>query len=472
MSLSLKKRLTASVITIFIVSWLLSAVLTTVAARLVMLKEVDRMLGGMLQVTESVGRPFLAGELTQLQQMFSDNMVTLDGSRRLAGGTLEQPEIVRLDESLMVGPLGMPSVNVWVSDIHLLIGRDTPAFAPPSTITEGKAMTQTIAGEDWRVMYRFDADNRVWYATGLARKQAQFDGSQLLLQMLLPLAVIIPLTILALYFGINRGLNPLRLLARDIERRRSDQSLSPLPIAEVPEELAPVVDSLNHLLERLADTLENEQRFTANAAHELQTPLAAITTEVQLCQRLVNDEESRAMMERIYARVQRASHSVRQLLVLARLDPHAALQSERLALCELLQDVVSELGHLASEGSIGLDFNVDEKQEIVGNREALLILFRNLINNAFRYTPAGGMVRIYSGVDCLFIENNSEPIPEPARLLDRFYRGENSRSAAEAGTGLGLSIVSRICELHSMTLSLSYSESESSFTVRITFPQS
>lgn len=472
MSLSLKKRLTASVITIFVVSWLLSALLTTVAARLVMLKEVDRMLGGMLQVTESVGRPFLAGELTQLQKMFSDNMVTLDGSRRAAGGTPEAPEIVRLNESLMVGPLGMPSVNVWVADIHLLVGSNTPAFAPPSTVTEGKAVTQTINGDDWRVIYRFDADNDVWYATGLARKQAQFDGSQLLLQMLLPLAIIIPLTILALYFGINRGLDPLRMLAHDIGRRRSDQTLARLPIAEVPEELAPVVDSLNHLLERLAATLENEQRFTANAAHELQTPLAAITTEVQLCQRLVNDDESREMMARIYARVQRASHSVRQLLVLARLDPQAALQSEGLPLCELLQDVVSELGHLASERGVQLDFNVDEEREIEGNREALLILFRNLINNTFRYTPVGGRVRIYASEDCLFIENSSEPIPEPARLLDRFYRGENSSTAAEAGTGLGLSIVSRICELHAIELSLRYSESEHNFTASLKFPPS
>lgn len=470
MSLSLKKRLTATVIAIFMTSWLLSALVTTLAARLVMLKEVDRMLGAMLQVTESVGRPFLAGELTALQQIFSDNMVALDGSRRTESGTREKPEIVRLDESLMLGPLGAPSVNVWVSDIHLLIGRDTPVFTSPAAVTEGTAMTQTIAGEDWRVMYRFDRENDVWYATGLARKQAQFDGGQLLLQMLLPLAVIIPLTIVGLYLGINRGLNPLRTLARDIERRRSDQTLAPLPEAEVPEELAPVVDSLNHLLERLADTLENEQRFTSNAAHELQTPLAAITTEVQLCQRLVNDDESKAMMERIYARVQRASHSVRQLLVLARLDPQAVLQSERLSLCELLQDVVSELGHLASERNVQLDFDVDEGREIEGNREALLILFRNLINNAFRYTPVGGLVSLYVRGDRLSIKNNSEPIPAPQRLLDRFYRGENSRGAAEAGTGLGLSIVSRICELHAIQLSLGYDESDGNFTVDLTFP--
>src|SRR6185369_7997832 len=100
---------------------------------------------------------------------------------------------------------------------------------------------------------------------------------------------------------------------------------------------------------RLADTLENEKRFTANAAHELQTPLAAISTEVQLCHRLLADSESKRMMERIRVRVERASHSVKQLLILARLDPHNSLPMQPQQLAELIREVASELGHIASE---------------------------------------------------------------------------------------------------------------------------
>lgn len=465
---SLKRRLSAIVVAIFIVSWLVTAVVTMVAARVVLVKEMDRLLSGMLLVTESVGRSFLAGELKQLQALFADSLVPLDASQNMDEGTLEQPVVVRLDERLFPSPLGAPSINIWLSSIHLLVGPETPPFARPPQPYDNAAVIQQIDGEIWRVMYRFDPDNQVWYAAGIAQRQAQLDGSLWILPILLPLMVIIPLTVLALYYGIAGGLRPLRSLARQIERRHQQQSLEAVRQADVPQEVMPVVESLNHLLARLADTLENEQRFTANAAHELQTPLAAITTEVQLCQRLVNDEESRQMMDRIYARVQRASHSVRQLLILARLDPQSSLPLEALNLCILTQDVVSELGHLASEKHLQLGFDVSETASVAANREALLILLRNIVSNAFRYTPEQGVVRISGDADALIFENDSPPIEEPLLLVDRFYRGENTRGrGVEPGTGLGLSIAKRICELHGFRLELSYSQDSQRFVVTI-----
>jgi signal transduction histidine kinase len=467
---SLKRRLTASVIAIFILSWLVSVGVTTVAARLVLLNEMDRILGGVLLVTESIGRPFVAGELTPLQSRFSDNMESLEPGRGIQDGTLENPVLVRLNESLLTSPLGTPSINVWVGGIHLLVGEGTPAFPAPDSVEMGVAFTHLVDGEKWRVMYRQDPENPIWYAVGMARRQAQFDGSQLLLQMLLPLALIIPLTVLALYFGIARGLRPLRTLATEIGQRQRAKSLQALQLNDVPEELSPVVESLNDLLLRLASTLENEQRFTANAAHELQTPLAAITTEVQLCQRLLQDGPGHEMMERINARVRRASHSVSQLLILARLDPQDDLPREALELHALSQEVVSDLGHLASARDLQIQLDIDAGQRLLANREAMLILLRNLVSNAFRYAAHGGVVSIRAQAEGLLIENDSELVENPQRLVDRFYRGESpSGQSREPGTGLGLSIVKRISELHDYSLLLSYSKATARFRVELSF---
>ena len=465
---SLRRRLTGTVVAIFIVSWLVAAGATTLAARVVLLDELDRTLKGILAVAESVGRPFVSGELKTLSQRFSDSMVPVEPGRGPQDGTPDDPVVVRLNETLLAGALGAPSLNVWVGGIHLLVGERTPAFASHRGVVPGEAMTQLIDGETWRVMYRHDAAHGVWYAAGMARRQAEFDGGQLLLRMLLPLAVVIPLTVLALYLGIARGLGPLRLLATQIEGRRRQQSLEPIEVQQAPEELRGVVEALNHLLARLATMLENEQRFTANAAHELQTPLAAITTEVQLCQRQLQDARSREMLDRIYARVQRASHSVRQMLLLARLDPQDALPKEPLPLFALLQEVLSELGHLASERQLELVIEVEESLQVVANREAFLILLRNLVSNAFRYATDHGVVRVTAQPGQLMIENDSAPVAEPHRLMDRFYRGSGSERPGQApGAGLGLSIVKRICELHGFALVPEYRGAEGRFRVTV-----
>ncbi len=466
MTVSLRRRLTATVIAIFVISWLLVAGATTVAARVVLLNELDRVLEGILLVAESVGRPFMSGELQALQSRFSENMIAVDPGRQIDSGTPDDPVQVRLREQMLTSPFGTPSLNVWVGGIQLLVGDHTPAFSGHAEMPVGEPVIQLIDGEEWRVMYRRDEENRIHYAVGIATGRARFDARQLLLRLLLPLALIIPLTVLALYLGIARGLGPLRSLAGALARRRQADSLEALSTARIPEELQPVVAALHELLGRLAATLENEQRFTANAAHELQTPLAAISTEVQLCRRLLGEGEGRDMMARIEERVQRASHSVRQLLVLARLDPQGAIDTAPLDLHALTQEVLSELGHIAAERELVLDFAVPPGHPIRANREALLILLRNLIGNALRYTPRGGGVRIDADARGLRISNDSAPVDDPASLAERFARGPHGEDAP-AGTGLGLSIVRRVCELHQFRLHLNWDPEQRRFVVLV-----
>lgn len=470
MAHSLKRRLTAIVIGIFIASWLLSAIATSLAARVVVHREIDRVLESVLLLAESTASS-LSGDLQPLRRIYEKNMVPVAAAAPAGQQQTGRTQLVRLHQNLYAGGLGIPSVNIWFSSMQLLVGENTPPFPRPGDkVREGQAVNAEIDGRAWRIIYRRSADRQIWLAAGIESRKAQLDGTQLLLRMLLPLTLLIPLTALALYYGIHRGLVPLRRLAKDIKQRQDTASLAAVSAIDAPLELAPVVESLNALLDRLADTLENEKRFTANAAHELQTPLAAVSAEVQLCQRLLQDDASLDMMERIRARVERAAHSVRQLLILARLDPQESLPTALQPLADMIREVASELGHIASDRRLELTLDVDPECRVAAEREALLILLRNIVSNALRYTPPSGSVVITVRDGALTVDNDSPPLDDLARLTDRFYRGADTDDGIGPGAGLGLSIVKRICELHDIALTLRHDADRRRFIAALRFP--
>lgn len=467
---SLRGRLTRIVILLFVGGWLLAALATTQSARSAFLEETDRALESILVLAETVGNSVAS----QLQSLASQEMYTGEELGRDANTNgPEQPArlLIQLRDVPGADADYSPRLNVWTEDAHYLVGSGTPAFASPGAGTaQGVAVDQAIGAEPWRVMYRHDARTDIWYGAGVAVRQIRFGGTELLLRLLLPLALVLPLTALALYLGIARGLSPLQRLVDAIETRRRSSSLAPLPARDTPQEMQPVVASLNQLLVRLADTLEDEKSFTANAAHELKTPLAAISAEVHLCQRLTREAETHERMARVLQRVERASHSVNQLLVLARLDPQASLPTSSLDLSTLLQDVIAESGHLASERQLHVHIDVKPREIVLGDWETLAILLRNLVVNAFHYTPQGGEVVIALQGGVLSFSNDSRPIPNTARLTDRFYRHrEEDSEEAIAGTGLGLAIVLRICELHAFAFSIEYRAREQRFYAVVDF---
>jgi len=239
----------------------------------------------------------------------------------------------------------------------------------------------------------------------------------------------------------------------------------------VPIEISGLVTSINELMQYQAYALESEQRFTANAAHELMTPLAAIKAEVQLCQRLLSDEQGTAMLQRISQRVDRASHSVEQLLILARLDPDARVASSPVQLRALLIEVLADTAHLAADRRLEIALVDDEDCQVSGNKEALAILLRNLLNNAFRYASDHSTVHIrLSATNPVELEicNDCPALPaaEFSHLLDRFYRVPGS---VGMGAGLGLSIVSRIADLHHADFSVSPHANGTGFCASLIF---
>ena len=455
---SLKKRLIVILLLLMLFAWISSAVLTVVASSRVMIHQIDRQLEQYSDLVWYMTQVFAE----QVPEHSHDPQAT-SGEPHVHGGPpmiIEGPP----EEELA------PALNIWHGDYLIATLKHSPRFDHPEK--EGFAFLPDPSGEGgWRVLVRYDEPSDLWTVVGIDLDRARWAIMGILGRALFPLLVVLPLTVLILYYGVARGLRPLQVLAGQIGER-NPRLLEPIQQADIPEEIQPVVESLNQLLLRLSDALQSEQRFTANAAHELMTPLAAIKTEVQLCQRQVGGEGGK-MLEGIVQRVDRATHTVQQLLTLARLDPEKSLADERVDLRQLVEDLLGENGRLAIERGLGVEFKPSQESAIRGDRESLAILVRNLLINAFRYAGTNSDVEIRlqtreEGVE-LSIRNECESLAAEhfAHLRDRFFRVPGS---AGTGAGLGLSIVARVAELHGARLDLGPGKDGGGFVARLFFP--
>ncbi len=297
----------------------------------------------------------------------------------------------------------------------------------------------------------------------------------LTIHALAPVLWSLPLTVLLIWFAVTDGLRPLRRVAREIMGRSSDL-LMPVDVHTVPLEIRPLARALNNLLDQLKQAFEKERRFAADASHELRTPLAIIRTHAQVARRSKDDTERTAALDSLILGVDQATHLVSQMLVLARLDREAS-DVERGA-GSLTGVVTRELEArlpLARKKSIEVEELVPEADPCVVtvHPSVLAALVGNLVENAIKYTPEGGRVRVLvtNGGDhaVLQIANSGEHIPaaDRERLLERFYRPDGQ---GESGAGLGLSIVQRICELHGAQIKLEDGADGYALTAEVTLP--
>ncbi len=357
-------------------------------------------------------------------------------------------EVAELEELLLGHPYatGM-GFQVWESGNLVLRSSEMPEFALAES--DGFADRQ-IGDTHWRV-YRTGIDEfglHVHVAERLANRERMITAISR--QALYPLLVALPVLTLLIWFGVGRGLVPLRAVAREVSRR-SPSLLEPVPLdRRVPVEVRPLVNALNDLLGRLDRALERERRFTADASHELRTPLASLKTQAQVALR-ANDEESRRhALRQVIAGVDRATHLVEQLLTIARLEPEASTPMERVALDAVAADICAELAPAAARKGVKVSLEM-QPAVVRGNTVAIGALLRNLIDNAIRHTPEAHQVTVtvsWAEGDaeiCVSDEGPGIPAHERERVFDRFYRGENRQGF---GCGLGLSIVSRVAELH------------------------
>ena len=343
-------------------------------------------------------------------------------------------------------------VQVWdAGGVLAYISKNGAPLPPASSGFDNIA----VDGQNWRV-FTFEAPDRtIQVAAPAALRSGQ--ASSMALRILVPILATIPVYGLIIWLIVGEGLRPLSEIARAI-RRRQPASLEPLPQAKLPEEVAPLVSELNALLERLRDALDRQKRFTADAAHELRSPLTALQVQLDMLGRARTPDDTRSALEALRAGMKRAARLVEQMLTMARLEPNAQLaQPSTVALDTLAAQVAGELEPLAEARRIELRLERLESAQLAGDATALHALARNLVDNAIRYTPAGGVVRLAAFPEessaLLVVEDSGPGIPpeERARVFDRFYRLPGS--SAE-GSGLGLAIVRQVADAHGAEISL------------------
>lgn len=274
------------------------------------------------------------------------------------------------------------------------------------------------------------------------------------------------------WFGIGQGLTPLDRV-RDEIAARSPRDLRPLPEQDKPREIQPLVGALNRLLFRLNAAIGSQQRFIANAAHQLRTPLSGLKTHAELARRQPSTLELKSLLDMIAGETERTSHLVNQLLTLARAEPGESTGGQPVNLHELIGRDVRDWVQRALKNNIDLGFELDDAWTL-GEPLLLRELVANLLDNALAYTREGGRVTVRTrGSDhetVLEVEDNGPGIPESERerVFERFYR---IPATGGDGCGLGLAIVAEIAERHNGRIELTHPPDGSGTLIRAVFPR-
>jgi two-component system, OmpR family, sensor histidine kinase QseC len=324
-----------------------------------------------------------------------------------------------------------------------------PMIPVDRELGQGFATVQ-INGEAWRVFSTRGPreDTRVYVGERVDSRTSILLA--VLRGTLWPMAVALPLFGLATGWAVRQGVAPLKRLRRTIALRGPDD-LAPVVMTQTPAEMSPVLDALNQLFVRIQTVWEAERRFTADAAHELRTPIAAIRTQAQVALAETDDALRQHALRATLEGCDRATRLVNQLLVLSRLESGATLELMKVDLTALVQRVVAELAPMAITRRQSLEFDGARHCHVRGDEMLLAALVRNLVDNAIRYSPPGASVLIKTKTEnksaVLSVEDSGPGLADSdrPRLGERFFRVPGT---AESGSGLGWSIVQRIVDLH------------------------
>lgn len=305
--------------------------------------------------------------------------------------------------------------------------------------------------------------------TMISRTQAR---NRLLASTFVPEVALLISVLFFVWIGVRRGIEPLARLSDDI-RARSPTDLRPIDSISVPSEAHPIVSELNSLFARVNAATASQKRFTANAAHQLRTPLAILQTHVELAMLQPASAELKGMLQHAHAATARATRLTHQLLTLARAEPSGQYSLDRsdVDLRVVAEGLADDLVHRAMKRNVDLGFEL-ESATTSGDPFMLGEALSNVVLNAIEYVEEGGRVTVRSGVAgasaFIDVDDNGPGIPaaERERVLERFYRIPNTPGV---GSGLGLSIVREIVQLYGGTLALLEGESGRGCRVRMAF---
>ncbi len=332
-----------------------------------------------------------------------------------------------------------------------------------------------LNNEKWRVFSLWDKQFNHLIQVGERYAIRDELTSEIVKHLLLPSITSIPILALMIWFGIGRGLLPLRKVAKEVTRRDTAH-LEPIKLKNVPLEIRPVIEELNALFYRVHTAIEKERRFTDDAAHELRTPLAALKIQAQVAKAAKSNAEKTSAIDNIITGVDRATHLVQQMLVLARLgsEDNTSQNIKSINIRKTSEELIAQLALRAIEKNINLSFQCDDDYIIYGEKTNFEILLANILDNAINYTPTNGNVIIkITGSNNninLTVTDNGIGIAEKdlERVFERYYR---TRDSTADGCGLGLTISRQCAEQLNAIIKFSQPDAKVGLTVNVTFPK-
>jgi signal transduction histidine kinase len=362
--------------------------------------------------------------------------------------------------------------QLWRNGDELLFRSDN---APSFVMTESLGLSDAVdaQGTGWRNYKVYDINHGVHMIVSEPHAFRAELTRSMILAAATPLLLGLPVLFLLLWFSIRKGLRPLASLSQEISKRQPD-NLTPIDATSVPDEVQPIVTALNDLLARMGQTLDNERRFTDDAAHQLRTPLAALQTQLYTARHTQAEAPHQLALEQMQHSVERGIRLVNQLLTLARLDPKQARpEFTSVHLDQIAETICAELAPLALQRGQNLELTAAPGlPAVTGNTDLLAMLLSNLVANAIHYTQRDGNIIISlasddSGVQLAVSDDGPGIAPDQRqRVFERFYR---IAQQSQPGTGLGLAICQRVADLHHATLTLSDGLQGRGLTVRVHF---
>ncbi len=363
-------------------------------------------------------------------------------------------------------------LQVWQRDGSLLLGSSTAPKERLGIQPEGFE-NATINDIHYRVYSQWNPAGQINVRVAERYELRNALAESIASHLLHPLYFAVPALGILIWLSVGAGLAPLSRFTREVRQREPDK-LEPLDLPDTPREVMPLQEALNALFIRLQASLEHERRFTADAAHELRTPLAAIKTQAQVALAARDTEQIENALNQVIRGTDRAAHLTEQLLVLARLDPqNTPFDQQLLKLSQIATDCVALHAPRAISKGVSLGFEASDEGLVFGDPALLAILVRNLVDNAVRYTPCGGQVEVIiqrlGNETLLQVVDTGPGIPEVERekVASRFYRILGS---AEDGSGLGLAIAKSIAQLHGASLTLNDGDSGTGLKVTVHLP--
>ncbi len=386
---------------------------------------------------------------------------------RLAQQTLAISSLIPPSAPLRPMPAQTPastdSGDAGLGDLSVAIwrGSDAPLVLDPEALQFPREGNRTgffdsvVSGEPWRLVYLSDPDGQTRVAVGQRIGERNDLVVAYIAGQILPWLIGLPVLIALLIFAVRRAMRPVRDLSMQLEQRSPDDA-TPLPSADVPGELKGLLNAMNGLLARVGTLIEQERRLTADAAHELRTPLAAVRAQWDVVQRTADPTERSQAQTSVTRGMERLDRLVSQLLTMARLDSanHADFGGS-VDWRAVAEQAVGDCLWIADRRDVDIALEWPDAGilplPMAGDENALTIMLKNILDNAIRYGPRHSLVRLTFSSSRIIIDDQGSGIaPEVLpRLGGRFVRAPGNE---EAGSGLGVSIARRIAHHHGMSI--------------------